>query len=110
VTKLTSKIDMSGFRAYTDRMAQVVQATHEEALNDAVTLMRETVAVDTGETRDSITVNLETQAVEVGGAGLFLEFGTTRMGAQPFMIPAFHKVVDELPARLRRKAAEYGLD
>jgi HK97 gp10 family phage protein len=44
------------------------------------------VAVDTGATQDSITITNE--GVEAGEASLFLEFGTVKMAAQPFLGPA----------------------
>jgi hypothetical protein len=44
--------------------------------------MRERVAVDTGETRDSIETN--EGEVRAGGASVFLEYGTVHMPAQPF--------------------------
>jgi HK97 gp10 family phage protein len=47
---------------------------------------RSKVAVDTGETRESIEVFEE--GVRAGGAAPFLEFGTFKMAAQPFMRPA----------------------
>jgi len=50
------------------------------------------VAVDTGETRDSITVT--DTGVEVGGAAQFLEFGTYKMAAQPFFRPAMDEAAD----------------
>jgi HK97 gp10 family phage protein len=51
--------------------------------------MQERVAVDTGETRDSIHVegSGSEAKVVVGGAGLFLEYGTIHMQAQPFAWP-----------------------
>lgn len=68
-------------RAKATEMA-VEDAVKENLANTAMGL----VAVDTGETRDSITVT-ET-GVEVGGAAIYLEFGTYKMAAQPFFRPA----------------------
>lgn len=47
---------------------------------------RNTVAVATGETQESITETDE--GVTFGGASLYLEFGTYKMSAQPFIRPA----------------------
>jgi HK97 gp10 family phage protein len=47
---------------------------------------KKNVAVDTGETRDSGQITEE--GVEFGSAALFLEFGTVKMAAQPFLGPA----------------------
>lgn len=44
------------------------------------------VAVATGETQESIEETEE--GVSVGGAALYLEFGTYKMSAQPFLRPA----------------------
>lgn len=48
--------------------------------------MRATVAVDTGETRD--TIEYADGVVSVGGAAQFLEYGTSQMDSQPFVRPA----------------------
>ena len=54
--------------------------------------MRETVAVDTGFTKSTIgSESIETgKSAEVfaGGAAAYLEYGTYKMAAQPFMSPA----------------------
>jgi HK97 gp10 family phage protein len=47
---------------------------------------QKTVAVDTGATRDSGEITED--GVEFGEAALFLEFGTVKMAAQPFLGPA----------------------
>ena len=57
------------------------------AVSEEVALIAQTlVAVDTGETLESIEASAE--GVTAGGAAPYLEFGTSRMGAQPFMRPA----------------------
>lgn len=107
MSTISSKIDMSGFDRYERLMPQVLADAQAEALDEAAQIMRDTVAVDTGLTRS--TIMRDGDAVTVGGAGLYLEFGTVHQAAQPFMIPAFHQVVDGLAARLKRKAAQHGL-
>ena len=103
-TMITSQINTADFAAYVDTTHRAVEAAQQRALEDAARLMVDTVAVDTGATRDSIRVEGDT--VIAGGAALYLEFGTVRMGAQPFMIPAFHTVVDRLETYLRRAMAD----
>lgn len=61
---------------------------------------RENVAVDTGETRDSIHV--EGDSVVAGGAALFLEGGTIHMAAEPFLGPAVDDGKRMLDAGMRR--------
>ena len=53
---------------------------------DVAGTARAMVAVDTGETEDSIQITPE--GVVAGGAAIYLEFGTYKMAAQPFMRPA----------------------
>jgi len=63
--------------------------------------MRRTVAVDTGELRDSIHVEQQGDGVAVlidaGHAG-FVEFGTVFQSAQPFIRPAMDNKSDEVLA------------
>lgn len=61
----------------------------QKTADNMVKGMQERVAVDTGETRDSIhrEGSGSEATVTVGGAGLFLEYGTSKMGAQPFAWP-----------------------
>jgi HK97 gp10 family phage protein len=53
---------------------------------DVAATAKSMVPVDTGETYDSIQVTPE--GVVAGGAALYLEFGTYKMAAEPFMRPA----------------------
>lgn len=59
----------------------------------------EAPAKDTGVLKDSIQItNLDayTSKVTVGSEyGAYLEFGTKRMGARPFVVPAINKVAPE---------------
>jgi hypothetical protein len=64
----------------------------EEAIKRVADHARENVAVLTGETRDSITETDE--GVIVGGAALYLEFGTRKMAAQPFLIQGVDEADD----------------
>jgi len=78
---LTSRLPQIAARASAGAEAQ------ERATSERVAArMRADVAVDTGATRDSIRVT--DKGVEVGGAALYLEYGTHDTAAQPFLLPA----------------------
>ena len=62
------------------------QAAVSALAQDVEAQAKSMVAVDTGETYDSIQVTPE--GVVAGGAALYLEFGTYKMGAEPFLRPA----------------------
>jgi HK97 gp10 family phage protein len=54
--------------------------------------------VDTGNLRNSISTTIKPLSAEIGPTAayaVYVEFGTSRMGPQPFMNPAFYK---HLPA------------
>lgn len=58
---------------------------------------KELAAVDTGEMRDSIHIEKgdtagEYQVVASALHSVFVEFGTSKMAAQPFMIPAWRQI------------------
>ncbi len=64
-------------------------------------------AIDTGELIRSITTDARRRTVEVGaeiGAphSLFLEKGTDKMGARPFLEPAMDKHLPELENKIKR--------
>lgn len=71
-------------------VAQRRGAVMASAADPIAARMRETVAVDTGETRDTIAVEQAGggAVVAAGGASLLLEYGTSRMPARPFARPA----------------------
>jgi HK97 gp10 family phage protein len=62
------------------------EAAEKAVAEDVANLAQSMVAVDTGATRDSIQETEE--GVVASEAGLYLEFGTFKMAAQPFMRPA----------------------
>lgn len=63
--------------------------------------------VDTGRLRNSITHQQESENVEVIGTNVeyapYVELGTRRMKAQPFLRPAAENHTDEYKAILRRE-------
>jgi HK97 gp10 family phage protein len=86
---------------------RAVQRTAEAVHRDA----KLTVPVDTGNLRSSITRDVERTptgaAAEVGPTaeyGGFVEYGTSRMGPQPYMGPAFTAHAHELAEALEHVA------
>lgn len=55
---------------------------------------REIVEVRTGQTR--ATIHVEDGNVIAGGAAIFLELGTSKMPAEPFLGPAFEQKQDQV--------------
>jgi hypothetical protein len=84
---------------YTARANGLAGEVRRRALEKIAERARELVAVDTGETRDSIQVTDE--GVEVGGAGVFLEYGTRNMAAEPFLGPSTSQVQESFALELR---------
>lgn len=86
-----------------------VRKANEAAEDTAEAIAREAkrrVAVQSGATRDSIeatsAVNGEAK-VEVGHfVGTFLEFGTSKAAAQPFLIPSTEAEKGDFLRRLKR--------
>lgn len=80
------------------------QATIEDALSDGAEVVRDAIAANaprnTGRLAGSIAISKqgrEKYSVRIGPTisgfyGRFIEYGTSRMGAQPFMRPAFDSV------------------
>ena len=68
------------------------QASVAALSEDVLSTAKSMVPVDTGETYDSIQVTPE--GVVAGGAAIYLEFGTYKMGAEPFMRPAADEADD----------------
>jgi len=97
IKKDTRKLD-----AILRNLGKNTSAATEEIASDIVELARENAPVDTGELRDSIRVEVDgnDHTVVVGADhGAFVEFGTSKMAAQPYLGPAVAKV--------RRNLAKY---
>ncbi len=95
---IEAKIVWNIIPEFTLRMNSEAKLVKERALRAIAERARELVRVDTGETRDSIMVNEEDGTVEVAGAGKFLEFGTIKMQAYPFLGPATSQVQESFAA------------
>lgn len=75
-----------------DALAQVGERTVKRA--------KELAAVDTGEMRDKINYEIDRGVLYVkadADHSSFVEYGTVKMAAQPFMTPAIREVRQELP-------------
>lgn len=95
------KPNEAGFAAL-DRAVSEFERSIAERIAD---VSRGKVAVQTGETRDSIAV-VERDghaAVSVGGAGLYLELGTAHMHAEPFLRPSVDETTAEIPTMAREQ-------
>lgn len=101
-SKSTVRWDGGVLRKLESDVSQVVRETAEQAEADA----KRTAPVLTGELRDSIeagrvnTFNYELKA-EAEHAS-FVEFGTSRMRAQPFFIPALVRAKRYFETELRK--------
>lgn len=87
------------------KLAQLLVAAHEleeqapeHVAEGCAERMRETVAVDTGETKSTIQVASHgaESVLSAAGASRFLEGGTVYMRAQPFYRAAIAKAPEEL--------------
>lgn len=97
VKKDTAKLD-----AILRNLGKNTSDTTEQIANDIAAIAKENAPVDTGELRDSVHVEKDgdNHAVVVGvDYGAFVELGTSRMAAQPYLGPAAEKV--------RRNLAKY---
>lgn len=75
-----------------------------EAGSECQTEAKARARVDTGEMRDKIMVengHLESTVTAGAAHSVFNEFGTSRMSAQPFMVPGFEIAKNHLIDKLR---------
>lgn len=96
---MTGEIVFDIIPEYAARANGLADVARRAALEKIAEVARSRVAVDTGETRDSITVTDD--GVEVGGAGLFLEYGTVNMPAEPFLGPSAESVKQSFAQEFR---------
>jgi HK97 gp10 family phage protein len=68
------------------------------ALERIVEEARSRVRVASGDTRDSIAITEDGDGVEAGFAAKFLEYGTVKMSAYPFLGPAAKSVQESFAA------------
>ncbi len=74
-----------------------------DAANTCADDAHSTVPVDTGELRDSEYVLFKELSAEVGfdsDHAVYVELGTYKMAAQPYLLPAFEAAVQQLMSEL----------
>ena len=87
---------------FNSTLQNVIQTEITNACNKTENMAKNVVPVDTGRLRDSITTdlsNLKNNEGEVGTTvpyALYVELGTVKMGAQPYLFPTAYKVAENL--------------
>jgi HK97 gp10 family phage protein len=95
LTKLARDLETAGRNA-----PKAVDLVLSNAAQFILVQMKQMVPVDTGRLRSSIVVQGSPGRYVVGPVGVayaaYVEFGTSRMHAQPYVRPAVQKYLDEL--------------
>lgn len=90
-----------------DRIARVTQQAVDEFADDVVVHMKGLVPVDTGTLKNSIEKKTEGDKVTVGPRGVdyagFVENGTSRSPAQPYVAPTIQWAQQVGPKRIARR-------
>lgn len=90
-----------------DRLAGVTEEAVAEFAADVETHMKGVVPVDTGKLRDSIEAKKEGTGYTVGPRGVeyaeFVENGTSRSPAQPYVAPTIQWARQNGPKRIARR-------
>lgn len=90
-----------------DRIAGVTDEAVAEFAADVETHMKGVVPVDTGHLRDSIKAEKAGDGYTVGPRGVeyaeYVEFGTSRSPAQPYVAPTIQWARQEGPKRIARR-------
>lgn len=90
-----------------DRIAGVTQDAIEEFADEVVEHMKGVVPVDTGKLRDSISAEQQGEGWTVGPRGVeyaeYVENGTSRSPAQPYVAPTLAWAKQEGPKRIARR-------
>lgn len=102
---------IGGARRRLDRLADRIAGATEEAINefadDVVVHMKGLVPVDTGRLKESIEKKKEGDKVTVGPRGVeyaaFVENGTSRSPAQPYVAPTIQWAQQVGPRRIARR-------
>ena len=123
MSEMSIEIDSSGAIARLNEFMQnfmQVNTVLEEDVNDGVELMVDTAKVlcpvDKGILRDSIhyegsfpdySIVVDAQNEAGQYYGFWVEWGTSRQGAQPFLWPAINAVLPKLVYRIRRHVKDF---
>lgn len=110
---------LDGLRAQLDELPDQVREGAADAVEESAQsvegMMKNFVPVDTGTLEESIGSDVDREALtaDVGtqGSGVhygaFVEFGTSKMPAQPFAQPAAELERDYFPTRLRQHIGDH---
>lgn len=94
-------------RNLSDRLAGVTEQAINDFADDVVLHMKGVVPVDTGKLRDSISKKSEGLVIKVGPRGVnyaeYVEFGTSRAPAQPYVRPTIEWARANGPKRIARR-------
>ncbi len=100
-------------RTFSSRLAEEVGPEFDVVGADMVDFAKSVVPIRTGFLHDSIYHSVTGMTLDFGATAdyaLFVEFGTCRMGARPFLRPAFEGNLDKIYEALRvgvTKAMEF---
>lgn len=98
-------LDLSGLEKLNGNRERVERMLPQKMAQDAETYAKLEVPVDTGALKNSIIAEPENRTTWIlhDGMqyGIHVEFGTTRMSAHPFFLPAVMRVKQSLPIELR---------
>lgn len=87
-----------------DQVKTLAEKVVAKAALDVEAGAKNMAAVDTGNMRNSIGAEIDGLTAVIGPSapyGVYVEFGTSRMAAQPFMIPSFDEVVPSFTAAIK---------
>ena len=91
------------------RVLHEVDSQTEKILADIGELIvksaKEIVPVDTGALKESITYEVDGNSVTVGSPlnySVYVELGTSKMGAQPYLRPAFENNTSQIAALAKK--------
>lgn len=110
-------MDVKEFQKYLSRLEKDAETITQEAVKQATLIAdaeaKKKAPVDTGNLRASISMEVDGLEGTVGTNveyAPFVEYGTSRQPAQPFMEPAKYKAERELQKILKREARNYVRD
>ena len=97
--EIDSRAFLSSLDEYQENVLERLQKDIEKAALTLEKNAKQNCPVDTGKLRASITTEVGNLEAEVGTNveyALYVEFGTSKQSAQPFMRPALDKAITQL--------------
>lgn len=111
---MSSYKDLKGLNKYlkkiSDKTPEVTESIVKQAAYKVESNAKRNCPVDTGRLRGSIATKLEGLEAEVGTNveyATFIEYGTVKQAAQPFMTPARQSVENELNKIIAKEVMAY---